>query len=76
MAKLTHLQIIDLQMEALLPTMRRDLANRLGVPVNQLSISDKELLRVMKESPEALFPDESGEWESRRLLIPDELSPD
>lgn len=44
-------------MEALLPDLRRDLASRLGVPVNQLSISDKELLRVMKESPEALFPD-------------------
>ena len=57
MAKLTSQQMADLTLEAHLPTMRRDLASRLGVKVEELSISDKELLRVMKESPEVLFPE-------------------
>jgi hypothetical protein len=51
----------DLTMEAHLPRLRRDLAIRLGVRVDQLTISDKELVRAMKEEPEALFPEFSPE---------------
>ena len=61
MAKLTYQQMTDLTMEAHLPRLRRDLAIRLGVRVDQLTISDKELVRAMKEEPEALFPEFSPE---------------
>jgi hypothetical protein len=53
----TFADCIEVTLRRSIPSVRRDLAERLGIAESDLRIADDKLLEVMRDSPESLYPE-------------------